>query len=100
MENPKYPALATVANFYRFLAWFTIAFTIVLMILGVISAFVSGQYIGGGFFGFLGQLLGAIFGSIMFVFFYGVIGFAIALLQMAVAELLQVFMDIEANTRS
>ena len=100
MDNPKYPALTTVANFYRFLAWFTIAFTIVLMILGVISAFVSGQYIGGGFFGFLGQLLGAIFGSIMFVFFYGVIGLAIAFLQMAVAELLQVFMDIEANTRS
>jgi hypothetical protein len=100
MENPKYPALTTVANFYRFLAWFTIAFTILLMILGVISAFISGQYIGGGFFGFLGELLGAIFGSIMFVFFYGAIGFAIALLQMAVAELLQVFMDIEANTRS
>ena len=100
MENPKYPALSTVANFYRFLAWFTGAFTIVLMILGVISAFVSGQYIGGGFFGFLGELLGAIFGSIMFVFFYGVIGFAIVLLQMAAAELLQVFMDIEANTRS
>ena len=100
MENAKYPALATVANFYRFLAWFTVAFTIVLMILGVISAFVSGQYIGGGFFGFLGELLGAIFGSIMFIFFYGVIGFAIALLQMAAAELLQVFIDIEANTRS
>ena len=100
MENAKYPALATVANFYRFLAWFTVAFTIVLMILGVISAFVSGQYIGGGFFGFLGELLGAIFGSIMFVFFYGVIGFAIVLLQMAAAELLQVFIDIEANTRS
>ena len=100
MENSKYPALATVANFYRFLAWFTVAFTIVLMILGVISAFVSGQYIGGGFFGFLGELLGAIFGSIMFVFFYGVIGFAIVLLQMAAAELLQVFIDIEANTRS
>jgi len=100
MENSKYPALDTVANFYRFLAWFTVAFTIVLMILGVISAFVSGQYIGGGFFGFLGELLGAIFGSIMFIFFYGVIGFAIALLQMAAAELLQVFIDIEANTRS
>jgi len=70
------------------------------MILGVISAFVSGQYIGGGFFRFLGELLGAIFGSIMFVFVYGVSGLAIALLQMAVAELLQVFMDIEANTRA
>ena len=100
MQNSKYPALTTVANFYRFLAWFTIGFTIFLMVLGVISAFVSGQYIGGGFFGFLGQLLGAIFGSIVFVFFYGVIGLAIAVLQMAVAELLQVFIDIEVNTRS
>ena len=100
MENPKYPVLNTIANFYRFLAWFTIAFTIILMIFGVISAFVSGQYIGGGFFGFLGELLGAIFGSIMFVFVYGLSGLAIALLQMAVAELLQVFMDIEVNTRS
>ena len=100
MENPKYPALYTIATFYRVLAWFTIAFTIVLMIFGVISAFVSGQYIGGGFFGFLGQLLGAVFGSILFVFFYGAIGLAIAALQMAVAELLQVFMDIEVNTRS
>jgi len=100
MQNSKYPALTTVANFYRFLAWFTIGFTIFLMILGVISAFVSGQYIGGGFFGFLGQLLGAIFGSIVFVFFYGVIGLAIAVLQMAVAELLQVFIDIEVNTRA
>jgi len=99
MKNSKYPALTTVANFYRFLAWFTIGFTIFLMILGVIAAFISGQYIGGGFFGFLGQLLGAIFGSIVFVFFYGVIGLAIAVLQMAVAELLQVFIDIEANTR-
>ena len=100
MENPKYPALTTVANFYRFLAWFTIALTVVLMIFGVIAAFVSGNYIGGGLFGFLGQLLGAVFGSIMFVFIYGVIGLAIAVLQLAVAELLQVFMDIEANTRS
>ena len=100
MQNSKYPALTTVANFYRFLAWFTIGFTIFLMVLGVISAFVSGQYIGGGFFGFLGQLLGAIFGSIVFVFFYGVIGLAIAVVQMAVAELLQGFIDIEVNTRS
>jgi len=98
--NPKYPALTTVANFYRFLAWFTIALTVVLMIFGVISAFVSGTYIGGGFFGFLGQLLGAVFGSIMFVFIYGALGFVVAILQLAVAEVLQVFMDIEANTRS
>jgi len=100
MENSKYPALNTIATFYRYLGWFTIIFTIILMIFGVFSAFVSGQYIGGGFFGFLGELMGAIVGSILFVFFYGIIGLAIALLQMAVAELLQVFMDIESNTRS
>lgn len=100
MENPKYPALTTVANFYRFLAWFTGILTVVLMFIGVISAFMSGTYIGGGFFGFLGQLLGAVFGSIMFVFIYGALGFMIAMLQLAVAEVLQVFMDIEANTRS
>ena len=100
METPKYPALTTVANFYRFLAWFTGILTVVLMLFGVISAFVSGTYIGGGFFGFLGQLLGAVFGSIMFVFIYGALGFIIATLQLAVAEVLQVFMDIEANTRS
>ena len=100
MENPKYPALTTVANFYRFLAWFTIALTVVLMIFGVIATFVSGTYIGGGFLGFLGQILGAVFGSIMFVFVYGVVGLAIAVLQLAVAEILQVFIDIEANTRS
>ena len=98
--NPKYPALTTVANFYRILAWVSIVITIALMIVGVIAAFVSGQYIGGGFFGFLGAVLGAVFGSIVFVFVYGVVGLAIAVLQLAVAEILQVFMDIEANTRS
>ena len=71
-----------------------------VMILGIISAFLSGQYIGGGLFGFLGQVLGAVFGLIVFVFVYGLIGFVIAALQLAVAEGLQVFMDIEANTRS
>ena len=100
MQTPKYPALVTIANFYRFLAWFTGILTVFLMIFGVIAAFVSGNYIGGGFLGFLGQLLGAVFGSIMFVFVYGVIGFVIATLQLAVAEILQVFIDIEANTRS
>ena len=99
MQSSKYPALYTIANFYRFLAWFTIAFTIILMLFGVIATFVSGQYIGGGIFGFLGGLLGAVFGSIVVVAIYGVIGFAVAALQMAVAESLQVLMDIEANTR-
>ena len=100
MKNQKYPALNTIVNFYRILAWITVALTIILMTVGIISAFVSGQYIGGGFFGFLDAVLGAVLGSILFVFFYGAIGLAIAVLQLAVAEALQVFMDIEANTRS
>ena len=98
--NPKYPALNTVANFYRMLAWITGTLTVILMILGVIAAFASGNYIGGGFFGFLGQLLGAALGSIVFVLIYGTIGFILVTLELAVAEVLQVFMDIEANTRS
>ena len=100
MENPKYPALTTIATFYRFMAWFTGILTLGLMIIGVIAAFVSGDYIGGGFLGFLGELLGAAFGSIILVFVYGVIGFVVATLQLAVAEVLQVVMDIEENTRS
>ena len=100
MESPKYPALTTIATFYRLLAWVTVVVTIGLMLLGVIAAFVSGDYIGGGIFGFLGELLGAVFGSIIFVIAYGVVGFVVATLQLAVAEVLQVVMDIEANTRS
>ena len=98
--NAKYPALTTIAAVYRILAWVAIVLTIILMVIGVIAAFVSGNYIGGGFFGFLGSLLGAVFGSIIFVFVYGSLGLFFAILQLAVAEILQVFMDIEANTRS
>ena len=98
--NPKYPALTTIATFYRVLAWITIGITVILIIFGIIASFVSGNYIGGGLFGFLGELLGAVFGSIVFVFVYGVFGFVVATLQLAVAESLQVIMDIETNTRS
>jgi hypothetical protein len=100
MGNPKYPALSTIAAFYRILAWISIIFTIIVILIGVIAAFASGTYIGGGFLGFLGNVLGAVFGSIVVVLVYGLIGLAVAVLQLAVAELLQVFMDIEANTRS
>jgi hypothetical protein len=71
-----------------------------MMVVGVIAAFASGTYIGGGFLGFLGNLLGAVLGSIIFVFVYGSLGLFFAVLQLAVAEVLQVVMDIEANTRS
>ena len=98
--NPKYPALNTIAGFYRILAWITIVFTFFMIVVGVISTFISGTYIGGGLFGFLGTLLGAAFGSIVLVIFYGLAGFAVAMLELAVAESLEVLMDIEANTRS
>ena len=98
--NPKYPALNTIAGFYRILAWITIVFTFIMMVVGVIATFVTGNYIGGGLFGFLGSLLGAALGSIVLVFFYGLAGFAVAVLELAVAESLEVLMDIEANTRS
>ena len=98
--NPKYPALNTIAGFYRILAWITIVFTFIMMVVGVIATFVSGNYIGGGLFGFLGTLLGAALGSIVLVFFYGLAGFAVAVLELAVAESLEVLMDIEENTRS
>ena len=78
MNNPKYPALQTVAAFYRILAWITIVFTWIFIIIGIVAAFVSGNYIGGGFLGFLGNLLGAVFGSIVVVFIYGLFGLAIA----------------------
>ncbi len=99
MENEKYPALNTIANFYRFFAWFTYVLTVFLMIVGIISAVFSQSFIGGGIFGFLGSVLGAVFGSIVVVFIYGAVGFIVATLQLAVAEVLYVFMDIEANTR-
>jgi len=100
MGSTKYPALTTIATVYRILAWISIAITLIMIVIGVIAAFVSGDYIGGGFLGFLGSLLGAVFGSIIFVFIYGSLGLFFAILQLAVAEILQVFMDIEANTRS
>lgn len=100
MQNPKYPALKTVAAFYRILAWITLVFTLLFIIVGVIAAFVSGTYIGGGFLGFIGNLLGAVFGSIVVIFIYGLVGVAVAVLELAVAEGLEVIMDIEENTRS
>jgi hypothetical protein len=100
MKEMKYPALTTIASVYRILAWITLIFTWVFIIFGVIAAIVSGNYIGGGFLGFLGNLLGAVFGSFVVIFIYGLAGLAVAVLQLAVAEILHVFMDIEANTRS
>ena len=74
--------------------------TAVLVVMGAIVAFVNGQYLGGGFFGFLGQLLGAVWGSLMLLVFYGIIGGTLAVLYFAAAESIQVLIDIEKNTRS
>ena len=100
MGNPKYPALSTIATVYRILAWITIIITLMVILFGVIAAFTSGTYIGGGFLSFLGNVFGAVLGSILVIFVYGIAGLFVAILQLAVAEVLQVFMDIEANTRS
>jgi len=100
MNEPKYPALQTIAAFYRILAWITIVFTVVFIIFGIIAAFLTGNYIGGGFFGFLGGLLGAVWGSVVAVFIYGLAGMVAAVLQLAVAEGIEVLIDIEENTRS
>jgi hypothetical protein len=100
MKEIKYPALVTIAGIYRILAWITIVITMTMIVIGVIAAFVSGTYIGGGLLGFLGSLLGAVFGSIVFVLVYGSLGLFFAILELAVAEILYVFMDIEENTRS
>jgi len=100
MNEPKYPALQTIAAFYRILAWITIVFTVVFIIFGIIAAFLTGNYIGGGFFGFLGGLLGAVWGSVVAVFIYGLAGMVVAVLQLAVAEGIEVLIDIEENTRS
>lgn len=100
MNDPKYPALKTIAAFYRILAYITMVFTFIFIIFGVVATIVSGNYIGGGFLGFLGSLLGAVFGSLVVVFIYGLIGLAAAILELAVAEVLEVIMDIEENTRA
>lgn len=96
----KYPALFTVTSVFRVFGWVTVLWTAAIMVMGVIGTFISGQYIGGGFFGFLGELLGAIGGSLMLLVFYGIIGGTLALLYFAAAESIQVLMDIEKNTSS
>ena len=99
MSN-KYPALSTIATIFKALGWVTIFWTAALVIVGVVVVFANGQYLGGGFFGFLGQILGAIWGSLMLLVLYGVLGGTVAVLYFASAEGLQVLMDIEENTRS
>ena len=96
----KYPALYTITGVFRIAGWIMVILTAAVTVMGVIATFVSGQYLGGGFFGFLGELLGAVWGSLMLLVFYGVLGGTLAVLYFAAAESIQVLIDIEKNTRS
>lgn len=98
--QPKYPALYTITTVFRTLGWITVVWTVALVLMGVIAVFLNGQYLGGGLFGFLGELLGAVLGSIMLLVLYGVLGGTLAVLYFAAAESIQVLIDIEQNTRS
>ena len=100
MEKHKYPALFTIASAFRVFGWVTIFWTLAAVVMGIIAVFLNGQYVGGGFFGFLGELLGAVFGSIMLLVLYGILGGTLAVLYFAAAESVQVLIDIEKNTRS
>ncbi len=96
----KYPALYTITGVFRIAGWIMVILTAAVTVMGVIATFVSGQYLGGGFFGFIGELLGAVWGSLMLLVFYGVLGGTLAVLYFAAAESIQVLIDIEKNTRS
>ena len=96
----KYPALFTITSVFRIFGWVTVIWTALMVVIGVIATFVNGQYLGGGFFGFLGELLGAVWGSLLLLVFYGIIGGTLAVLYFAAAESIQVLFDIEKNTRS
>ena len=96
----KYPALFTIVSVFRVFGWVTVIWTVAMVVMGAIVTFVTGQYLGSGFFGFIGQLLGAVWGSLMLLVFYGIIGGTLAVLYFAAAESIQVLIDIEKNTRS
>lgn len=95
----KYPALNTITNVFRILGWVNLLWTAAIIILGVVFTFLSGQYLGAGFFGFLGEVLGALWGSLLVLVFYGVIGGALSVFYFAAAESIQVLIDIEQNTQ-
>lgn len=96
----KYPALFTITTVFRMFGWLTVIWTAAFFVMGVIATFVNGQYLGGGFFGFLGELLGAVWGSLMLLVFYTILGGTLAVLYFAAAESIQVLLDVEKNTRS
>ena len=100
MEEIKYPALEMIASIYRFIGWFIIFVTLITIVAGFIAVLVNQQFIGVGLFGFLGGLLGAVWGSFVVLFIYGGIGALAAILPFAAAEVIGVFIDIERNSRS
>jgi len=100
MRQHKYPALFAVTGVLRIAGWLTMFWTAAMMVMGMIATFVNGNYLGGGFFGFLGELLGAVWGSLMLLVLYGILGGTLAVLYFAVAESIQVLLDIEKNTHS
>jgi hypothetical protein len=100
MEEIKYPAIEMIRSIYRFVGWFIVFITLITIVAGFIAVLVNQQFIGGGLFGFLGSLLGAVWGSFVVLFIYGGIGALAALVPFAIAEAFGIFIDIERNTRS
>ena len=100
MEEIKYPAIEMIRSIYRFVGWFIIFITLIVIVAGFIAVLVNQEFIGGGLFGFLGSLLDAVWGSFVVLFIYGGIGMLAALLPFAVAEAFGIFIDIERNTRA
>ena len=96
----KYPALFTIRSVFRVFGWVTVVWTTAIVVMGAIVTFINGQYLGGGFLGFLGELLGALWGSLMLLVFYSLVGGTLAVLYFAAAESIQVLLDIEKNTSS
>lgn len=99
MGDLKYPALGTIGGVYRFLGAVTVIVTLFVIVAGLVQVFVNQEYFAEGFFGFIGALLGATWGSIVVLVIYGGIGAIIATLQIAVSEVIVVIVDIERNTR-
>jgi len=89
-----------ISNIYRVIGWIAIFMTMGTMIVAIATVLITGDYIGGGIFAFFGSLLGAAFGSIVVIIIYTVLGTLISLAPFAVAQVIDVFVDIEGNTRS
>ena len=100
MEEIKYPAIQLIRTIYRFVGWFIIFGTLITIVVGFIAVLVNQQFIGGGMFGFLGSILGAVWGSFVVLIIYGGAGALAALVPFGIAEAFGLFIDIERNTRS